>query len=66
MHILFLCHHFQLAVIIQGIAARVVTKQASSEEAKEVARGYKPLGRLATKIAEEEDALSKAPTKAKL
>ncbi|KAK9896214.1 APH-domain-containing protein [Cystobasidium minutum MCA 4210] len=57
---------FRLAVIIQGIAARVVTKQASSEEAKEVARGYKPLGRLATKIAEEEDAAGNAPAKAKL
>lgn len=57
---------FRLAVIIQGIAARVVMKQASSEEAKEVARGYKPLGRLATRIAEEEDAQSQAPAKAKL
>lgn len=41
-------------------------KQASSEEAKEVARGYKPLGRLATRIAEEEDAQSQAPAKSKL
>ena len=47
---------FRLAVIMQGIAARVLTKQASSEEAKVVAKGFGPLGRLAEKIARDRDA----------
>lgn len=44
---------FRLAVILQGIAARVLTGQASSEQAKQVAKGFGPLGRLADKIAQE-------------
>jgi len=46
---------FRLSVIIQGIAARVLTNQASSEEAAVVAKGFKPLGRLAERIAREYD-----------
>lgn len=49
---------FRLAVIIQGIAARVLKKQASSEEAKVVARGFGPLGRMAERIARNRDAES--------
>lgn len=44
---------FRLAVILQGIAARVLGKQASSEQAKIVAKGFPPLGRLAEKVARE-------------
>lgn len=54
---------FRLAVILQGIAARVLKKQASSEEAKVVARGFPPLGRLAEKIAREGDAESGGKSK---
>lgn len=57
--------HFRLSVIIQGIAARVLRGQASSEEAAEVAKGFKPLGRLAQKVARDYDALGK-DSKAKL
>ena len=42
---------FRLAVITQGIAARVAAGNASSEEAHNVAKGFKPLGRHAVKIA---------------
>lgn len=45
----------QLAVIIQGIAARVLLKQATSEEAQQVAKGFKPLGRLAEAAAKKYD-----------
>lgn len=45
----------QLAVLSQGIAARVYMKQASSEEAKEQAKGFGPIGRMAERIAREAD-----------
>lgn len=46
---------FRLAVILQGIAARVAAGNASSEEAQSVAKGFKPLGRHAEKIARDFD-----------
>lgn len=47
---------FRLAVITQGIAARSLRGQASSEEAALVAKGFKPLGHLAEKVAKDYDA----------
>lgn len=44
---------FRLAVILQGIAARVARKQASSAQAKSYADRFKPVGKLGLDIVDE-------------
>lgn len=57
-------HTFRSAGILQGIAARVARRQASSEFAHKYAGSFKSLGDLAWQLAEEEKA--KRKTKGKL
>lgn len=57
-------HMFRSAGILQGIAARVARRQASSEFAEKYAGSFKGLGELAWRLAEEEKA--KRKTKGKL
>jgi hypothetical protein len=49
----------QLAVISQGIAARVARKQASSERAYLHAKAFPLIGKVAKNIIEEADARAK-------
>lgn len=48
-------YHFQLSVILQGIAARVARRQASSAQAKRHAENFKPLAYLALEIVDQGD-----------
>ncbi|KAJ4385740.1 hypothetical protein N0V93_010170 [Gnomoniopsis smithogilvyi] len=57
-------HAFRSAGILQGIAARVARRQASSEFAAKYAGSFKGLGELAWRLAEDEKA--KRKTKGKL
>lgn len=57
-------HMFRSAGILQGIAARVARRQASSEFAEKYAGSFKGLGELAWRLAEDEKA--KRKTKEKL
>lgn len=45
----------QLSVILQGIAARVARRQASSAQAKRHAENFKPLAFLALEIVDQGD-----------
>jgi hypothetical protein len=50
----FFSFTFQLAVITQGIATRLATRQASSEQAHLYAAKYPMIGELARRVLEDE------------
>lgn len=58
-------HYLQLAVIAQGIAARVARKQASSAQAKVAAQKFKPVSYLALDIVDKGE-LEQQETNSKL
>ena len=58
-------HRLQLAVIAQGIAARVARKQASSAQAKIAAQKFKPVSYLALDIVDKGE-LKEQQTNSKL
>lgn len=54
---------FRSAAICQGIAARVATRQATSEQARTYADAFKPLGEFAWSIIRKTKAAGNSPTK---
>lgn len=54
---------FRASAILQGIAARYAARQASSAEAQNYAKAFKPLGELAWSLVEKEKAKSQVAAK---